>query len=264
MKISNRKQSFGNLAKDYQKYRLSYDPRLYKLLFSLIKNKTNISVLDIGCGTGKSTTPLVTFAPKRLLNKLKIIGIDPDKKMLVEARAYAKKNKLPITYLQGNAEKLGLKKETIDAVIAGTAFHWFATKKAFTNINKVLKPGGVFMVFWTWRQRSANKTKSAVAEVLEKYSWKSIDPKWRDTKEIQKLFYKTDFSRFGTISIPYTEVSNLNELVGLCKTVASYAILSASHKKEFIRDITKAYKAVLGPAKSLKIHRELHICYGFK
>ncbi len=266
MSISERKQSFGNLARDYQKYRKSYSPKLYKLLFSLVDQKDEkITVLDIGCGTGKSTTGLITGAPKKIKGKLQIVGVDPDAKMLEEARAYAAAEKLPITYLQGSAEKLPAKRESLNAVVAGTAFHWFATKKVFTKIHRSLKPGGVCMVFWTWRKKLKKKKPTMMPAIFAKYKWQAFNPKWRDThSQVRTLFEKSGFIDYTTISIPYVDTDNLEYLVGLCKTVSSYALLSAAQKKSFIEEMTVAYKKILGSKTKLSVKRELHICYAFK
>ncbi|NDE68395.1 class I SAM-dependent methyltransferase, partial [bacterium] len=193
-----RSLSFGNLAQDYQKYRKTYNAALYKKLFALIasrkeKKGEKTDILDIGCGTGKSTIGLIASAPRKMKStspggsSLTVIGIDPDPKMLDEARAYAETHQLPITYMQGTAEKLPFKKERFDAVISGTAFHWFATKKTFTKIRNTLKPGGVCMVFWTWKRKGQNEGREAEAELLKKYDWKSISAKWRDIENIRQL-----------------------------------------------------------------------------
>ena len=127
--ISTNKQSFGSVAREYKKYRGSYNTQLYKFIFSLLKkDQKNVSILDLGCGVGNSTEPLYSMAKKLKLNS-EIVGCDPDAQMLAQGRTSAKKNKLPISYIVGSAEKLPFKKDQFDFIVSGAAFHWFAKNK---------------------------------------------------------------------------------------------------------------------------------------
>lgn len=57
MEIGKHKKQFGNHAEDYSKYRRVYIKDLYSIFFSLLPKK-NVKILDIACGTGKSTEPM--------------------------------------------------------------------------------------------------------------------------------------------------------------------------------------------------------------
>lgn len=277
-----RSLSFGSLAEDYQKYRKTYNAALYKKIFALISSRkvnkvannvgnseAKTDILDLVCGTGKSTIGLIASAPRKMKSassagSLSVIGMDPDPMMLVEARVYAETHQLPIKYMEGSAEKLPFKKESFDAIISGTAFHWFATKKTFTKIRNTLKPDGVCVVFWTWKQKGQNEGREAESEVLKKYKWKTIAPKWRDTEEIRKLFVSSGFSDFATLTIPYTQYDDLDNLIGLCKTNSVYALMLPAQRKQFLSEITAAYTTILGPKKYLATKRDVIMCWGFK
>ena len=80
----------------------------------IIKNflpvAANEKILDIGCGTGKSTEPLI-----KIFKNAEIVGCDPDAAMLAEAKASAKKLGLPIEYVEGRAERLPFVDDSFDA-----------------------------------------------------------------------------------------------------------------------------------------------------
>ena len=258
MKQSQQRLSFGRVAKEYQRYRRSYDPKLYKLLFSLLPQR-ELNILDIGCGTGKSTEPLLLEAGKRTVS---VVGVDPDEAMLREARLSTKKKKLPIEYIKGTAEALPFKGEKFDFVISGTAFHWFGNKKALKKIKTSLKKRGIFFVFWTQRPKSARPTIGS--KLYKKYKWRGIPRKFREQRYVCELLSETGFKNVKKVTIPFFEKKTIPEIIGNLKTNSSYALMSSSAKKRFIKEITKAYKTALG-AKGYHLNKlELRICYGFK
>ncbi|HEY0908238.1 MAG TPA: class I SAM-dependent methyltransferase [Candidatus Paceibacterota bacterium] len=258
------KNAFGLAAKDYQKYRRSYGAELYMLLFSLIEGQKageKTAILDIGCGTGKSTEPIFASADGR---DLAVLGIDPDEAMLNEARLSAKKKKLPIVYMQGTAEKLPFEKESFDAAISGAAFHWFGNKRSLAKILNILKPGGVLFVFWVQYAESATSKPTIGEEIYERYDWKGIPKKFRGQDYVCGLLNESGFKNVEKKTILFKERATVAESVGLLKTNSSYLLLSEKDKKDFVRDMTKAYKDALGKAGYEESDMELRVCYGFK
>jgi ubiquinone/menaquinone biosynthesis C-methylase UbiE len=106
-------------------------PAMYKLLPDL-KNK---NVLCLGVGTGEEAN----FITKK---GGKVIGIDISQGMIGEA----KKEFPQIDFRVMDMEKLDFPKESFDLVYSSLAIHhikdWFSLMK---KVNKVLKPGGIFL-----------------------------------------------------------------------------------------------------------------------
>jgi len=252
-----RKTSFGRIAREYQKYRRTYDSRLYKLLFSLLPKK-ELNILDIGCGTGKSTESLLFDVKRR---NISVIGIDPDEAMLHEAHLSAKKKGLPITYLQGTAEKLPYK-DQFDAIISGSAFHWFGNKKALSRIKRALKEHGVFFIFWV---QSLKLDKPTIGrDVYIKYKYEGIPQKFRDQEFVYNLLSEAGFKRVRKSTILFSEKKSISDTIGVLKTNSAYALMSPTTQKQFVREMTKAYKIALGAKKYDSNKLELRICYGLK
>jgi ubiquinone/menaquinone biosynthesis C-methylase UbiE len=260
--ISTNKQSFGQVAKDYKKYRGSYNSALFKKIISLaaMRNK-EISILDLGCGVGNSTEPLYKAA-KKLKITINIVGCDPDIYMLKEAASSARRLKLPITYVCSSAEKMPFEDHAFDLIISGAAFHWFANKKALNEIKRVLKKDGVYVAFWVLQVKN---NKPAIGQELYKaYKWKGIPGKLRDLEYIKTLFKKSDFKNVGVDTVPFLEKKTLGEELGNLRTNSTYALLSVGDKKEFMKGMRTEYKKVLGKNKTHTLFQEINICYGYK
>jgi ubiquinone/menaquinone biosynthesis C-methylase UbiE len=257
------KQSFGIVAKVYKKYRGAYNAELFAALLSLLRKHKGepFAVLDLGCGVGNSTEPLLQMA-RKLKIPLSIVGCDPDTRMLAVARASAKKQKLPVSYVAGMAEKLPFGRGQFDLAISGAAFHWFATKKAMREIQRVLKPGGTYAVFWT--QDVPGKNVIIGRELYRKYQWQGIPRGLRDPKNVKAAFLAGGFSKVRVLKVPYVQKRTMEEALGLVKTNSSYAILSPKDKKTFDREMKKEYVRTFGSRSSKTVTQVINVCIGVR
>ncbi len=93
--------------------------------------------LDVGCGTGNYTTALSRVGGTWT-------GLDPSDHMLGAARAKAQS----ITWIQGASEALPFEDDSFDGAMCTLAIHHFADLgKAFSEVDRVLRPGGRFVLF---------------------------------------------------------------------------------------------------------------------
>ncbi len=112
---------------------------LYKLLAENSKDK---SILDYGCGNGiHSFFPIENGARK-------VIGIDLSGKSLEVARLRAEKMGLSserVQFLKMDCEKLEFAENNFDIVFDGGSFSSLDIEKVYTEIVRVLKPGGILI-----------------------------------------------------------------------------------------------------------------------
>ena len=110
----------------------------------ILKNK---KILDIGCGSGGITVSLIDDYGAQ-----KVIGVDVEKDVVKVARDRVSKNGLKdkIDILLIDKSSLPFNKDTFDMVFSKDSFvHIPDKERIFTQVFKVLKPGGVF-VFSDW------------------------------------------------------------------------------------------------------------------
>ncbi|MEI6316302.1 MAG: class I SAM-dependent methyltransferase [bacterium] len=258
MKETQMKDAFGLFAKNYKKYRGEPDKKLYKHIASLVsdfKTKEKISILDIGCGVGNSTEPLLK------LKRVSVSGCDIDERMIKEARLSAKKNNLPINYVSAPAEKLSFEKESFNMAISGAAFHWFATMKAMNEIKRVLKKDGIYLVSWLV---GTDNTSPVGVEIYKKYKWSGIPQKLRDIEYVKNIFIKAKFNNVQTVKIPTIEKRNIDDTLGLIKTNSMYSLLTAEQRKDFDISMKNAYKMAYKKDDIITTKHDMCICWGYK
>jgi ubiquinone/menaquinone biosynthesis C-methylase UbiE len=120
------------IALRYHQYRPQVHILVLKKFFQLagIKDKLN-DVLDVACGTGHSTAPLVNYANH-------VLGIDISSAMLDIARqAYP-----AINFQCASAENLPCKNKQLDGIFTSMALHWFNQPAFISEVIRTLKQNG--------------------------------------------------------------------------------------------------------------------------
>jgi len=111
--------------------------RLHRTLIRQAALQPDARVLEIGCGTGNLSALAAKTAD--------LIATDPDPKALTRARRKVPKARFEQAY----AQDLPYADETFDAALSALMLHHLtpeARAEAFTEVFRVLKPGGAFHV----------------------------------------------------------------------------------------------------------------------
>ncbi|MDN3583703.1 class I SAM-dependent methyltransferase [Mucilaginibacter flavus] len=140
---NNSTTRFSNRVNDYVKYRPTYPPEIIRFLQNIYELSTDKLIADIGAGTGISTALFLNAG-------YRVIAIEPNLEMreksielLGSTSGFKAQN--------GTAENTGLETGSIDAIIAGQAFHWFDAVKTREEFKRVLTPGGIVALIWNER-----------------------------------------------------------------------------------------------------------------
>jgi SAM-dependent methyltransferase len=128
-------RSFGAAASVYHQSRPGYPVEAIGWLIGDAQR-----VLDLGAGTGKLTQALVALDRD-------VIAVDPVEEMLDELEVAVPE----VPRILGTAEDIPIEDDSVDAVVAGQAWHWFEPDRAIPEIARVLRPGGVLGLVWNSR-----------------------------------------------------------------------------------------------------------------
>ena len=137
-----RSRPFELVADVYERGRPEYPADAIAWLVEQLDLRPGRTVLDLGAGTGKLTRALVPAGAR-------VIAVEPGEQMLARLRRV-----LPdVEALVGGAEAIPLDDGSVDAVVVGSAFHWFRHDEAVPEIHRVLSPGGAVALIWNSRNR---------------------------------------------------------------------------------------------------------------
>jgi SAM-dependent methyltransferase len=139
--MSDHALSFGTAASSYDRYRPSYPAEAVD--WALGSPSGRIRVVDLGAGTGILTRVILGLGHD-------VVPVEPDEAM----RAQLAEATPDLAPLEGSAESIPFSDGSVDAVVAGQAYHWFHPSRAPIEIARVLKAGGVFAAVWNLRDES--------------------------------------------------------------------------------------------------------------
>ncbi len=143
---------FASAGDAYHRGRPGYPQDAIALLVRHLGLGPGVAVLELGAGTGKLTRHLAATGAS-------VTAVEP----VADMRRVLVERVPGVTTLDAVAEALPVGDGSVDAVVAGQAFHWFATGPAVSEIARALRPGGGLGLVWNAR----DVTSPWVAEIDE-------------------------------------------------------------------------------------------------
>src|SRR5499426_456815 len=136
--------NFGAAAEDFARFRAGFPDSLFDRLAALGIGASGETIVDVGTGTG-------TLARGFALRGARVIGIDPDSRLLDQARRLDVAASVTVEYRIGTAEAIPLPDGVADVVSAGQCWHWFDGPKAAVEFSRITKPRGhVVVAYFSW------------------------------------------------------------------------------------------------------------------
>jgi SAM-dependent methyltransferase len=122
-------------AERYEAHRPRPPQALLELVPPLLARARPSLVVDLGCGTGLSTRFWAGAADE-------VAGVEPNDAMIEHARVVTRESN--VRYVHASAYETGLPDACADLVTASQSFHWMRPERVFPELDRILRPGGVF------------------------------------------------------------------------------------------------------------------------
>ncbi|KAL8942343.1 MAG: hypothetical protein Q9216_001725 [Gyalolechia sp. 2 TL-2023] len=107
--------------------------------------KSDMHILDVGCGPGSITTDLATKVPQG-----RVVGLEPTAEPLEEARKFAAARQVGnVSFQVGDARALAFPDQTFDVVHMHQVLQYLKPAdrtKAIREMRRVIKPGGIMAI----------------------------------------------------------------------------------------------------------------------
>lgn len=229
---------FSNQASEYAKFRPLYPEALYQYLASVTKEHD--LVWDCGTGNGQAAVKLAQHYKK-------VFATDPSAKQLENAEKNPR-----VEYVAGRAEECALKDRTTDLVTVAQAFHWFDHPKFFSEVKRVLKPGGALAV-WSYNLCQVDK---AIDEIAYHYYEGILGPYWEPQRKlVEEGYAKCDFP-FKELTPPAFSMTadwSVEQLIGYYSTWSSLQTYMKQKGDNPLLPIAEKLRAAWGSAKTRKV-----------
>ncbi|MDA2928747.1 class I SAM-dependent methyltransferase [Acidobacteria bacterium AH-259-O06] len=105
-------------------------------------------VLDIATGTG-------LFSVRLAAQGFHVLGLDRNPRMLMQAMRKAREQHCSFQAVLGSAEQLPLLGNSIAVMFSTNAVHHFDIREHFTEVQRVLRPRGYYVVYTRFREQNA-------------------------------------------------------------------------------------------------------------
>ena len=120
----------------------SAHPGGYRLTKSLLKKENlqpGMTVLDAGCGTGKTSQYLAENFP------CTVYALDLHPEMVMRAGQRFHQTGVPVKLYQGSMEDMPFEDEAFDLILAESTAAFTDLKKTLPEFHRTLKPGGMLL-----------------------------------------------------------------------------------------------------------------------
>ncbi|ESP05111.1 hypothetical protein LOTGIDRAFT_227806 [Lottia gigantea] len=173
-------------AELYAKFRPKYDQDVFDAILNFCKKgKCEFEqAVDVGCGSGQSTVPLTKFFKR-------VLGSDISAKQIENAPRKIKN----LEYHVGPAEDLSfLSNSSTDLVTIAQAVHWFDTERFYSEVNRVLKPGGGLVVYAYGSEIMENKT---IKEKISRFYSETLGDFWNEKVKL------VEEEHYSSLTLPF-------------------------------------------------------------
>ncbi|MDG2526685.1 class I SAM-dependent methyltransferase [Stenotrophomonas sp. HITSZ_GD] len=186
---------FSNRVADYVRYRPGYPPQLMAWIHDGLGVAPRARVADIGAGTGISSRMFLQAGHP-------VIAVEPNAAMRTAAEQWLG-GEAGFAALDGSAEATGLADASVDMVSAAQAFHWFDTRAVRAEWARILRPGGLALVYWNSRLLQATPFLAGYEALLLEYGtdYRAVAERYQDDDTMRAWFGAgfVDAARFPNV-----------------------------------------------------------------
>ncbi len=241
------KDHFSEQSQQYAEFRPAYPPALFRFLASHCAQAK--FCWDVATGNGQAALSLVEHFTH-------VYATDASSNQVNHAPRH-----LRIRYAVEPAEKTALTDGSCDLVTVAQAIHWFKHDEFYSEVRRVLKPGGLIAV-WGYGLHSVD---DAVDAVVKKYYSEIVGPFWPAERKFIEERYETLPFPFSQIDAPGFEITtdySLGEMRGYLASWSATQGYIKQHGKNPLELIAPDLKAAWGDREKRTLRWPIYLKLG--
>lgn len=174
---------FGEIQGDYGRFRPSYPQALFECIAGFCRHHG--LAIDVGTGTGQAASGLAPYFEM-------VRGFDPSQRQIDSSTALSN-----LEFSVASAEDLPVENEAADLVTVATAAHWFNLDRFYTEVDRVLKSGGILAI-WSY---GGNHCDGELGRLLNEFAFEFLVDYWPMETKLNWL------DKYQTLPFPYEQFS---------------------------------------------------------
>jgi SAM-dependent methyltransferase len=221
-RIHPRATAFSSAATVYEAARPPFPQAAIDWLAAHLAIGPESRVLDLAAGTGRLTAPLAALTPH-------LVAVEP----IAEMRGVLMRALPGVEVLDGVAEEIPLATGAVDAITVAQAFHWFDPEPAFSEMARVLRPGGMLGLVWHAPDLD-DALQARFRDLIGRY--RGDQPYYARTTTIDALEHQDLFAPAGHTSIRDVHRYDGEALANLALSTSHVAILDGAAREEILAE----------------------------
>jgi SAM-dependent methyltransferase len=231
-------------AAGYDRHRPRPPAALLETLSRYARVETPALVVDLGCGTGLSTSAWSGRADR-------VVGVEPNPAMLAAAA-----NAPGVEFRQAFAQATGLEDAGADIVTCSQSLHWMEPAPTFAEAARILRPGGVFAAYdYDWPP----VIDPEVDEAYDAYQWRRGEmrrrrgiqrggDRWLKSKHLERMRDSGHFRFCREILLHSVEDGTADRVVGFAYSLGLPAAVDDPELERELRvaELEEVARRVLG------------------
>lgn len=247
----NNVQTFSQASGQYARFRPQYPPELFSHLSGLCASHER--AWDCATGNGQAAVSLAEYF-------LRVDATDLSRDQILRGPAHPR-----VRYQACLAEQTSFTNSSFDLVTVAQAIHWFDKPRFLREVDRVLRPGGIFAV-WGY---GTLEMEAPLQHILQVELMRQIDPFWAEGnrelmdgyKDLALPFAKIEIEREFAINVQW-DLPQFASFLRTWSAVKRYETeLGVDPVLKFEEAVKKEWKDPRQPVKikmplSLKISRK--------
>jgi ubiquinone/menaquinone biosynthesis C-methylase UbiE len=221
-RIHPRATAFSSAATVYDQARPPFPQAAIDWLAEQLRIGPGSRVLDLAAGTGRLTAPLAGLTTH-------LVAVEP----VAEMRGVLTRALPGVEVLDGVAEEIPLATSAVDAITVAQAFHWFDPEPAFSEMARVLRPGG--MLGLAWHAPDLDDPRQArFRALIERY--RGDQPYYARATTMEAFEHQDLFATAAHTSIRDVHRYDGEALANLALSTSHVAILTGAAREEILTE----------------------------